>query len=159
MPPAAHTCDRISDKIQDYAGSEVDYTAALSLNPEDPNLLYGQAFNWIEEGRNLPSAIAQLQRATKLVPKDVNTRESLGWAQVLDGDTEAGLAMLQSAAADAPNQADIQARLGDTYRRLGRRDEARAAFARAANLSKDDNLTQFIHKQQALVGAAKSSGG
>ncbi len=148
----------VLDKLQDYPGSEADYTAALSLKPDDARLLYGQAFNWIEEGRNLPSAIAQLQRATKLAPGDVNTRESLGWAQVLSGNTEAGLALLQSAAADAPNQADIQARLGDTYRRLGRRDEARAAFARAASLSKDEKLTQFIRQQQALVDAAEAPG-
>jgi tetratricopeptide (TPR) repeat protein len=149
----------VLDKLEDYAGSEADYTAALSLQPDDANLLYGQAYNWIEQGKNLPSAIAQLQRATKLAPDNANTRESLGWAQVLVGDTEAGLAMLQSAAAIAPNQADIQARLGDTFRRLGRRDEARAAFGRAASLSKDEKLTQFIHQQQALLDPPRSSGG
>ena len=48
---------------------------------------------------------------------------------------------------------EMQAHLGDAFRRLGRKEEARAALSRAEALSKDAGITAYIRDQQALLGA------
>ncbi|MCK9686104.1 tetratricopeptide repeat protein [Scleromatobacter humisilvae] len=143
----------VHDKLGELALAEADYAAALSIDPDNAELLNALAYTWVTEDKNLPIALAQLQRAARLAPDNAYIRDSLGWAEVLTGDTETGLATLQSAVASQPEEAEMQAHLGDAFRRLGRKEEARAALSRAEALSKDAGVTAYIRDQQALLGA------
>jgi hypothetical protein len=100
----------------------------------------------------LPSAIALLERAVALAPDNPYVRDSLGWAYVVAGDAAKGLPLLESAAAADPDEAEIAAHVADTLRRLGRTEEARAAFERAsARPNSDEKIRAFIARQMLLT--------
>jgi tetratricopeptide (TPR) repeat protein len=147
------------DEMGDTNGAVADWSLALSLKPDNAQVLNSLGWSWVEQDRNLDLAVDLLTRAVHLAPNDANIRDSLGWAEVKNGKTEEGLKLLQSAAAQQPDMAEIIAHLADTYRRLGRDKEASATFARAATLKKNDKVDAFIKRQQKLLdsSAAQSS--
>jgi tetratricopeptide (TPR) repeat protein len=138
-------------EMGDLDGAVADWSLALSLKPDDAQALNSLGWCWVEQEKNLDLAIDLLTRAVHLAPNDANIRDSLGWAEVKSGKTEEGLKLLQSAAAQKPDMAELIAHLADTYRRLGRDKEASATFARAATLAKGDKLIAFIKRQQKLL--------
>jgi tetratricopeptide (TPR) repeat protein len=143
----------------DYNGAEADLSLALSLKPDDAQALNSLGWGWVEQDKNLDLAIDLLTRAVHLAPNDAEIRDSLGWAEVKIGKTEDGLKLLQSAAAQKSDAAEIVAHLADTYRRLGRDKEASTTFARAATLAKSEKVDAFIKHGQKLLenGEAQSS--
>jgi tetratricopeptide (TPR) repeat protein len=138
----------------DFNGAVGDWSIALALKPDDAQTLNSLGWGWVDNDKNLDLAIDLLTRAVHLAPNDANIRDSLGWAEVKVGKTEEGLKLLQSAAAQKPDMAEIVAHLADTYRRLGRDKEASATFARAAALKKSDRVDAFIKRQQKLLDSS-----
>ena len=67
-----------------------------------------------------------------LGPDDASIADSLGWAYHRRGETVRALPLLERAAAGEPANAEIAEHLGDAYWTLGRRYEARYAWAAAA---------------------------
>ena len=147
------------DAMGDFNGAVADWSLALSLKPDNAQVLNSLGWSWIEREKNLDLAVDLLTRAVNLAPNDAEIRDSLGWAEVKNGKTEDGLKLLETAAAQKPDIAEIVAHLADTYRRLGRDKEASATFARAATLAKSDRVDAFIKRQQKLLdnGAAQST--
>ncbi|MGA3004653.1 MAG: tetratricopeptide repeat protein [Acetobacteraceae bacterium] len=142
------------DDMGDFNGAVGDWSIALALKPDDAQTLNSLGWGWVDNDKNLDLAIDLLTRAVHLAPNDANIRDSLGWAEVKVGKTEEGLKLLQSAAAQKPDMAEIVAHLADTYRRLGRDKEASATFARAAALKKSDRVDAFIKRQQKLLDSS-----
>lgn len=147
------------DDLGDADHAAADWSLALSLQPDNAQVLNSLGWSWVDHDKNLGLAIDLLTRAVHLAPNNANIRDSLGWAEVKNGKTEDGLKLLQSAAAQRPDMAEIVAHLADTYRRLGRDKEAAATFARAATLKKSDRVDAFIKRQQKLLegGTSQSS--
>ena len=147
------------DDMGDFDGAVTDWSLALSLQPDNAEVLNSLGWGWVDHDKNLGPAIDLLTRAVHLAPNDANIRDSLGWAEVKNGKAEDGLKLLLSAAAQKPEAAEVIAHLADTYRRLGRDKEASATFARAAALKKSDRVDAFIKRQQKLLDprAAQSS--
>ena len=79
----------------------------------------------------MPRAIALLERANRIAPRDPALVDSLGWALFKGGQADKALPLIQSAVAAAPGNAEINEHLGDIYWALGRRYEARAAWRAA----------------------------
>jgi Tfp pilus assembly protein PilF len=81
-----------------------------------------------------PEAIEEYRKALALNPDRVDLRTRLGVALRSDGDLAGARAELESAAASAPEYSPARVALGLTYFRLGRRDDAEAAWKKALTL-------------------------
>jgi tetratricopeptide (TPR) repeat protein len=144
----------------DFEGAEKDVLLALALKPGDPEILNHLAYNWVELDRMLPAAVSILEHAAATKPDDPNIKDSLGWAYVKSGRIETGFALINEAAQAAqakPEEAEILAHLADTYRRLGREDEAKSTFELARARATDDRVLGFIARQQRLMGVGTPS--
>lgn len=104
---------------------------AVALAPDQPVALNYLGYGQLENGGDLAAARALIERAAQLRPGDSSIRDSLGWVYARGGDHARALPLLERAAAEAPDNATIAEHLGDTYWRLGRRFEARYAWAAA----------------------------
>lgn len=98
-----------------------DSTAALNY------LGYAMA----DRGEDLPRAIALLERANRIAPKEPAFIDSLGWALFKAGQLDKALPLIEGAVAAAPGNAEINEHLGDILWALGRRFDARAAWRAA----------------------------
>jgi len=121
--------------------------------------------------RNQPGPF-QLQAAVQAVHCDADSFESTDWPQIVTlydhllsllptpvvalnraiaiGESEGpdmALTALDAIASDLNDYHLMHAARGTTLRRLGRRDEAKAAFERAAHLATTDTDRQFLQKQ------------
>jgi 4-amino-4-deoxy-L-arabinose transferase-like glycosyltransferase len=98
--------DALAELEQQQRDAEAQLRAGLELDPENPRLVTAL--------RNLRSTrVVELLRL---------------------GRAEDALPIARALVADAPERADTHARLGDVLARLGRREEADAAYARAREL-------------------------
>ncbi len=90
-----------------------------------------------DRGEDLPRAIALLERANRIAPREPAYVDSLGWALYKAGQADKALPLIESAVSAAPGNAEINEHLGDILWALGRKFEARAAW-RASLAGLDD---------------------
>jgi tetratricopeptide (TPR) repeat protein len=142
--PAYHNLATIYDAWQDYASAARALSRAAALMPRDPvtQLKHGlalarrgQEMGAVEAWRAGGAATYFLQR---------------GQAQ---GDPEAALQHYQRAVTIDPDSAEAQLRLGQALSRLGRKEEALAAFSAAA--AADPGQSERPHLLQAEIHVAR----
>ena len=100
----------------------------------DPN--HAQALNHLgyilaDRGERLPESVGYIKRALEIDPNNPAYLDSLGWAYFKLNQFELAEPQLRRAAADLATNSVIQDHLGDTLLKLGRYDEAIAAWQRA----------------------------
>ncbi|RVT40830.1 tetratricopeptide repeat protein [Sphingobium algorifonticola] len=106
-------------------------TRAAELAPQEPVVLNYLGYAQVERRQNVPAALALLRKASALRPDDPSISDSLGWAHFVAGDAKSAIAPLEKAASGAPDDATINEHLGDALWAVGRRFEARYAWAAA----------------------------
>lgn len=111
---------------------------ALTIAPEEPELLNFLGYAELERGQDVDSAEAMIRKASELAPDDASITDSLGWAEFKRGKVAEALETLQRAAEKDPDQAEIQEHLGDALFKSGRRFEARFAWGAALITAEDD---------------------
>ncbi|MGI4732081.1 MAG: tetratricopeptide repeat protein [Janthinobacterium lividum] len=120
----------------DDAGRWPDARAALersvALGPDEPLALNYLGYARIEHGEAVAESEAMLAKAARLKPGDPSIADSLAWSWYRRGDVARALPLLESAAQIDPTNAVIAEHLGDVYWALGRRWEARYAWAASA---------------------------
>jgi len=93
------------------------------------------AYLWAEQGKNLTRAERMIREAVSYSPGNSAYLDSLGWVRYKRGDLDGALKWLTRAArARRYRDAVILEHLGDTYWRLGRRDDAVESWSRALTL-------------------------
>lgn len=105
---------------------------AVELAPDQPNALNYLGYAQAERGENLDAAKGLLERASKLAPDDAAITDSLGWAYYMTGAYDRAVPLLQRAAQAEPADVEINEHLGDALWQVGRRFEARYAWAAAS---------------------------
>ena len=107
---------------------------ALLRDPEDPEVyqVLGRAHLGAHE---LTSAILRFQQAVHLDPEHGHALNNLGFAYLRANDNARAVEVLTQAASLLPHVAYVQNNLGVACERLGRLEEARAAYAAATRLS------------------------
>lgn len=120
---------------------------ALALDPDQPQILNYLGYGEVEHGGDLTAAIRLLERAHALARDDGSIADSLGWAYHRNGDPGRAIPLLERAAFDEPASSEIAEHLGDAYWSVGRRYEARYAWAAAAVTAEAADAKRLATKQ------------
>jgi tetratricopeptide (TPR) repeat protein len=123
-----------------WPAAEVDLRTALSLSPNQPYVLNYLAYSWALRGEHLNEARAMLEQAVSLDPSEGAIIDSLGFVNLRQGHTEAALKLLVKAAELDPDDAEVNAHLGDAFWASGMRLQAAFQWQRALGLQPDAKL-------------------
>jgi Flp pilus assembly protein TadD len=147
-PPEAWTLfyDRgISiDQSGDWAKAEPDLQEALKLAPNQPYVLNYIGYTWALRGENLPKALAMLNQAASLAPNEGAIIDSLGYVNLKTGDTKQAMQLLIKAVQMSPDDAEVNAHLGDAFYADGQKLQADYQWQRALALKPDAKLQADI---------------
>jgi Flp pilus assembly protein TadD len=120
--------------------AEADMEKALTLAPNEPEVLNFLGYSWVDRGERLPEAKSMIERAVAAKPEDGAIIDSLGWVYYRLGDYHKAVTQLEHAAELEAADPDINNHLGDAYWQVGRKTEARFQWERVLTLSPDAKL-------------------
>ncbi|HEX4199070.1 MAG TPA: tetratricopeptide repeat protein [Caulobacteraceae bacterium] len=128
------------DQAGDWASAERDLKQALTLSPDEPEVLNYLGYSWIDRGVDLKGAKAMIERAVAAKPDSGAIVDSLGWAYYRLGQYPQAVEQLERATELEPADPDINDHLGDAYWRDGRRIEARFQWEQVLSMQPSDKL-------------------
>jgi tetratricopeptide (TPR) repeat protein len=128
------------DQAGDWAGAERDLKEALSLSPDEPDVLNYLGYSWIDRGVDVDAAKAMIERAVAAKPDSGAIIDSLGWAYYRLGQYPQAVEQLERATELEPADPDINDHLGDAYWRAGRHLEARFQWEQVLSLQPSEKL-------------------
>jgi Flp pilus assembly protein TadD len=127
-----------NERLKDWPAAESDFKQALELSPEESLVLNYLGYSWVDQGRNLKTAMDYIRKAVKLKPDDGYYVDSLGWAYYRLGNLPAAVENLERAVELKPDDPIINDHLGDAYWRVGRTLEAKYQWQQALTLKPED---------------------
>ncbi len=128
------------ERLGQPEGAEADLRRALTLSPEQPDVMNYLGYTWVDRGVRLEEGLAMLRRAAELRPNSGAVLDSLGWAHFKLGNYEDALGFLERAVELEPADPILNDHLGDAYWRVGRRVEARFQWRRVLTLEPEAGL-------------------
>lgn len=128
------------ERMGDWPRAEADLTAALALNPDEPDILNYLAYGWIDRGERLEEALAMVQAAVDANPRSGAMIDSLGWGYYRLGQYDKAVETLEEAVGLEAGDPEINNHLGDAYWQVGRRDEAVFQWRRVLTLEPDKRI-------------------
>ncbi|SMF60616.1 tetratricopeptide repeat protein [Allosphingosinicella indica] len=141
-PPAKWTLHLLRGSALEQGGrwneAKPELEAAYKLAPDQPIVLNYLGYAQLERRENIVEAEKLVREASRLQPNDAAITDSLGWALHLNGKTDQAIPLLERAAVGEPNDPAIHEHLGDAYYSVGRRIEARFAWAAALAAAEED---------------------
>lgn len=131
----------------EWSKAEADFERALTLEPNQPDVLNYLAYSWLAMNENIPKARQYLEIAASARPEDPHILDSYGWAQYMAGDYHAAVEQLEKAADLMPDDPTVNDHLGDAYWRTGRKTEAKFQWQRALNFNPDEETAETIRSK------------
>ncbi|HUO21837.1 MAG TPA: tetratricopeptide repeat protein [Caulobacteraceae bacterium] len=131
----------------DWPDAEADLLKALSLKPDQPDVLNYLGYTWVEKGERLQQAMAMLLKAANAEPESGEIADSLGWAYYHLGDYHAAVLNLERAVTFNAVSPEINDHLGDAYWQVGRRAEAQFQWRRVLSLQPTAELKASAEKK------------
>ena len=125
------------ERSKDWARAEADLRKALSLSPDQPEVLNYLGYSFVDRNENLDEALKLIQAAVAARPDDGYIQDSLGWAYFRLGQYDKAVAPMELAVATMSNDPLVNDHLGDVYWAVGRQREARVQWQRALSLAPD----------------------
>ena len=104
-------------------------------------------YSWVDQGRNLKTAMDYIRKAVKLKPDDGYYVDSLGWAYYRLGNLQAAVENLERAVELKPDDPIINDHLGDAYWRVGRTLEAKYQWQQALTLKPEDDQVATLKQK------------
>ncbi len=132
-----------------WTEAQADLQHALSLKPDDPEVMNYLGFAWADRGEHLDQALSLLEKANALSPESGAFVDSLGWAHYRLGQYPQAVMELEHAASLDPADPDINTHLGDAYWRIGRKLEAQYQWRRVLTLEPDATTRAAINDRLA----------
>ena len=132
---------------KNWNAAEVDLKKALLLAPDEPSVLNYLGYSYVDQNRNIPEALAMLEKAHALKPTDGYIADSVGWAYFKLGRYADAARTLESAVELIPGDPTINDHLGDAYWRVGRKLEARFQWSHALTFRPEDDEKALIEKK------------
>jgi tetratricopeptide (TPR) repeat protein len=121
----------VLDKQKKYAEAESAFRQVLSRDPENAIALNYLGYMLAERGERLDESVAYLKKALQAEPENPSYLDSLGWAYFKADKLDLAETNLKRAADQLKSNSVIQEHYGQLLFKLGRYDEAIAAWTRA----------------------------
>ncbi len=121
----------VLDRQKRYAESEAVFRQLLSKDPENAPALNYLGYMLAERGERLDESVGYLKRALAIDPENGSYLDSIGWAYYKDNKLDLALDHLRRAADMLTTNSVVQDHYADLLFRLGRYDDAIAAWNRA----------------------------
>ncbi|WES30300.1 tetratricopeptide repeat protein [Varunaivibrio sulfuroxidans] len=135
------------EQAKQWPRAEADLLKALSLNPNQPNVLNYLGYSWMEQGEHLDRALEMVRQAVLLRPRDGYIVDSLGWGLYRIGHYAEAVREMERAVLLVPEDPVINDHLGDVYWQVGRRQEARFQWNHALFFGADAALKKSIENK------------
>jgi tetratricopeptide (TPR) repeat protein len=123
----------VFDKAKQFADAESAFRSVLARDPQNATALNYLGYMLAERGERLDESVGYLKKALELEPDNGSFLDSLGWAYYKSDKLDLAEANLKRAADQLRTNSVIQDHYGDVLLKLGRYDDAIAAFTRALN--------------------------
>ena len=148
------------ERMGRWKAGEADLMTALSLRPNEAELLNYLGYAWIDRGERLQEAIGMVEKAVAANPRSGAIVDSLGWAHYRLGDFKKAVEVLEQAVELEAGDPEINNHLGDAYWMVDRKDEAGFQWRRVLTLKPDDKIRADVEKKLASgVGPAPKLAG
>ena len=121
----------VYDKQKKFAEAESAFKDVLARNPENATALNYLGYMLAERGERLDESVGYLKKALTIEPENGSFLDSLGWAYFKADKLDLAEDNLRRAAAQLKTNSVIQEHYGQVLFKLGRYDEAIAAWNRA----------------------------
>ena len=145
-----------------YEEAVIEYRNVLQLDPNHPEAHYALARSYTAL-QKLKEAYWELHEAVRLDPENIDERVSYAQFSLLARDYEEVLAQADAILEREPDRASAYTLRAEAYSALERWDEAEAAFAKAIEVSSEDdlsahlsNMVQFQTRRGNLVAAREN---
>jgi tetratricopeptide (TPR) repeat protein len=106
----------VLDRLGHWDLAEVDLRKALTLAPNEPDLLNYLGYQWINTGEHVADGLKLVERAVAAKPNSGEMQDSLGWAHYRMGDYAKAVEVLEAAVTLEPDpklKASVEAKLKD----------------------------------------------
>jgi tetratricopeptide (TPR) repeat protein len=121
----------VFDKQKKFAEAESAFRQVLARDPENAIALNYLGYMLAERGERLDESVGYLKRALEVEPENPSYLDSLGWAYFKADKLDLAETNLKRAADQLKTNSVIQEHYGQVLFKLGRYDEAIAAWTRA----------------------------
>ena len=132
------------ERSKEWPKAEADFTKALKLNPDQPQVLNYLGYSWVDQGMNLLPALEMIQKAVAAAPNDGYIIDSLGWAYYRLGRYDEAVTQLEQAVQLRSTDPEINDHLGDAYWQAGRKLEARFQWNIASSVDKEGVVKERV---------------
>ena len=123
-----------------WPDAQRDLDKALSLRPDEPEVLNYLGYSWVNRGERVKDGMAMIEKAVAAQPDEGAFVDSLGWAYYRLGDYPNAVETLEYAVMLDAGDAEINDHLGDAYWRAGRRDEAKFQWDAVLTMKPDPDV-------------------
>jgi tetratricopeptide (TPR) repeat protein len=121
----------VLDKQKKFAESEAVFRQLITKDPENAAALNYLGYMLAERGERLNESVDYIKRALAIDPENGSYLDSIGWAYYKDGKLDLAVEHLKRAADQLTTNSVVQDHYGDVLFRLGRVDDAIAAWNKA----------------------------
>ena len=136
------------ERLQEWDKAESDFRNALTINPDQANVLNYLGYSLIDRGEKLDEAMTMIEKAVSLQPESGYIVDSLAWGLFKLGKYEIAIPHMEKAAELMPVDPIVTDHLGDLYWAVGRQLEAKFQWRRA--LSFDPELKDATRIREKL---------
>jgi tetratricopeptide (TPR) repeat protein len=121
----------VLEKQKKFSEAEAVFRQLIAKDPENAAALNYLGYMLAERGERLTESVDYLKRALAIDPDNGSFLDSIGWAYFKDGKLDLAFENMKRAADQLPANSVVQDHYGDVLARMGRYDEAIAAWTRA----------------------------
>ena len=134
-------------QTDDWPGAEADFKMALTLKPDEPQVLNYLGYSYVDRGENLDEALKMIQKAVLARPDSGYIIDSLAWAYYRLGRVKDAVSPMEKASLLMPVDAIVTDHLGDVYWVNGRQTEARFQWRRALSFEPTETDATRIRRK------------
>lgn len=135
------------ERMDKWEEAEKDFTKALELDPDQPDVLNYLAYSWLMMDRNIEKAEEMLKVAIEERPDDPHIIDSYGWALFKQGKYDDALEYIEKANMIMPYDPTTNDHLGDIYWHTKRYSEAKFQWKRALDLGPEPEEIERIQRK------------
>jgi tetratricopeptide (TPR) repeat protein len=128
----------VLEKQKKYSDAESAFRQVIAQEPDHAGALNYLGYMLAERGERLSESVDLIKRALRVEPDNGSYLDSLGWAYYKDGKLDLAEDYLKRAAEQLGTNSVVQDHYGDVLFKLGRLDDAIAAWSRALSGDGDD---------------------